>query len=347
LGHKSCHRQNPRKSIKKIIQYQHFESHLSHTNLSPIRKAHLKDEINWLWTQLWMKYNLYNRPTSLTLRNRYSWNIKNSTYNLLTLDILQRNFPFIIKNNTQCLLCDSTIESNEHLWKCDFSLRTLHKIFSTHQDILLSLLQSNASKPSVLINDTVKYSLLFKWTYKPYDSQIFDDDHPILLLIRNYIPRDLVGIFEANFRNRYEYKKLFLDFIYNLHLDIYKSIWKIHSEKWAELKRSLRINKTSFKSLKCKRQENNNDNTTSSHNSSFQHTHRTRSHFIYRNPYIDHRSYRTNHHQAFIRFTSSNFLHSCTFYQSISSLSSSLIFSALPHLFFLDCTTPVCHYLYT
>jgi hypothetical protein len=169
------------------------------------------------------------------------------------------------------------------------------------------------SKSSVFIDDSVKYSLLFKWTYKPYDSQIFDDDHPILLLIRNYIPRDLVAIFEANFRNRHEYKKFLLDFIYNLHLDIYKSIWKIHSEKWAELKRLLRINKLSFKSLKRKHQENNNDNTSFSQNSSSSHIHKTRSQFIYRNPYNNHRSYRTNHHQAFIRFTSSNFLHSCTF----------------------------------
>jgi ribonuclease HI len=319
---------NPRKSVKKIIQNLHFESHLAHTNLSSIRKAHLKDAINWLWTQLWMKYNLYNRPTSLTLRNRYSWNVKISTYNLPTLDILQRNYPSIIKNKTECLLCDSTIESNEHLWKCDFSLRALYKIFSKHREILISLLQSNASKPLILINDTVKYSLLFKWTFKPYDSQIFDDDHPIMLLIRNYIPQDLVGIFEANFRNRHEYKKLLLDFIYNLHLDIYKSIWKIRSDKWVELKRSLRINKASFKSLKQRRKDNH--NTTPQHNSPFQHTHRTRSEFTYRNPYNDHRSYRTNHHQAFIRFTSSNFLHSCTFYQSISNLSSSLIFSALP-----------------
>jgi hypothetical protein len=85
---------NPQKSVKKIIHNQHFELHLSHTNLVPICKAHLKDDINWFWTQLWMKYNPYNHPTSLTLRNRYSWNVKNSTYNLLTLDILQRNYPF-------------------------------------------------------------------------------------------------------------------------------------------------------------------------------------------------------------------------------------------------------------
>jgi hypothetical protein len=67
---------NPRKSVKKIIQYQHFKSHLAHKNLLPIQNAHLKGNINWLWTQLWMKYNPYDRPTSLTSRNRYSWNVK-------------------------------------------------------------------------------------------------------------------------------------------------------------------------------------------------------------------------------------------------------------------------------
>jgi hypothetical protein len=241
----------------------------------------------------------------------------------------------------------NTIESNEHLWKCEFTLNTLHGIFTTHREILLSLLKSNASKLSILIDDTVKFSQLFKWTYKDYNSQTFNKDHPILLFIRNYIPQDLVGIFEGHFSNRAEYKKLLLNFIYNLHLDIYKSIWKVRSEKWAELKRSLRINKLSFKAIKRKRQENNDNDTTLPPNSSPQRLRRTRSQFIYRNPFNDHRSYRTNHHQAFIRFTSSNFLHSSTFYQSISSLSSSLIFSSLPHLFFLDCTTPVCYYFYT
>jgi hypothetical protein len=108
------------------------------------------------------------------------------------------------------------------------------------------------TKLNILIDVTVKFSQLFKWTYKDFNLQIFNDDYPILLLIRNYIPQDLVTIFEGHFSNRSEYKKLLLTFIYNLHLDIYKTIWKVRSEKWAELKHSLCINKLSFKSAKHK-----------------------------------------------------------------------------------------------
>jgi hypothetical protein len=123
---------NIRKSMNKIEQFQHFEHHLSHKQLNSIRKAHCKKAIDWLWTNIWMKYNPYNRPTSLKLQHYYSWNIKNSTFNLPVLDILNYNYPSIIKNCTEYLLCNPSIETNAHLWNCSIILELLYTIFCKH-----------------------------------------------------------------------------------------------------------------------------------------------------------------------------------------------------------------------
>jgi hypothetical protein len=156
---------NIRKSIGKIEQFQRFEHHLSHKQLNGIRKAHCKEAINWLWTNMWMKYNPYDRPTSLKLQHRYSWNLKNSTFNLPVLDILNHNFPSIIKDRTDCLLCNSSVETNNHLWRYSVTLNLLYNIFRKHQLILIQLLEAQATKFRLMVNDTVKYSRLFKWAY--------------------------------------------------------------------------------------------------------------------------------------------------------------------------------------
>jgi hypothetical protein len=64
-----------------------------------------------------------------------------------------------------------------------------------------------------MVNDTIKYLLLFKWTYQDFDPSIhFDDDHSIMLLIYNYIPQELILIFTAHFNKRDEYKAILLSF---------------------------------------------------------------------------------------------------------------------------------------
>jgi hypothetical protein len=77
-----------------------------------------------------MKYNPCDRSISLKLKYRYSWNLKNSTFTLTVLDIINHNFPLIIKNRTECLLCNSSIEINDHLWS---TVPLLYDIFKKHQ----------------------------------------------------------------------------------------------------------------------------------------------------------------------------------------------------------------------
>jgi hypothetical protein len=208
-----------------------------------------------------MKYNPYDRPTSLKLQHRYSWNIKNASFNLPMLDILNRNYPSIIKDRTNCILCNSAIETNEHIWRCTVVMTLLHQIFQKHRAILIKLLEAHTTKLSLLVNDTVKYTRLFKWTYKNFDPTLtLVNDHPIMLLIRNYVPCELTSIFTAHFNRREEYKKILLQFLYNLHLDIYQQIWKLRSEKWKERKKALGIRRTDFTSLKRKNKRKRSDN---------------------------------------------------------------------------------------
>jgi hypothetical protein len=51
---------NLRKSMDKINNNRIFDSHLAHKNLTHIRDAHLKNEIDWIWTKSWSKYNPYD-----------------------------------------------------------------------------------------------------------------------------------------------------------------------------------------------------------------------------------------------------------------------------------------------
>jgi hypothetical protein len=98
---------NIRKAVGKIINFRNFESHLSHKTMDPIKNAHLNQDIDWFWTRKLIRHNPFDRPTSLKLTNSYSWKNKNATYNLPTMDNLQRNFPDLIQNDTNCLLYNS------------------------------------------------------------------------------------------------------------------------------------------------------------------------------------------------------------------------------------------------
>ncbi|PKC10154.1 hypothetical protein RhiirA5_471922 [Rhizophagus irregularis] len=82
-------------------------------NVSLIKvKAHS----DWEYSQLWFKYNSFSKPTSKQYTKYVSWKIKCSSNNLPMMDILNRNYPDLIKENEPCFLCSSHIETNEHLW---------------------------------------------------------------------------------------------------------------------------------------------------------------------------------------------------------------------------------------
>lgn len=77
-----------------------------------------EDTIQWTALSTWFQYNDYEDTTSFPYTKDASWKIKVSTNNLPILDILNRNYPKIIKDRTTCLLCSVGTETNEHIWQC-------------------------------------------------------------------------------------------------------------------------------------------------------------------------------------------------------------------------------------
>lgn len=81
-----------------------------------IKQATSDATIQWAATSLWFNYNSREDSTSFSHTKDVSWKVKSSTKNLPMLNILNRNYPKIIKNRTTCLLCTQ----HDHIWNCSF-----------------------------------------------------------------------------------------------------------------------------------------------------------------------------------------------------------------------------------
>lgn len=86
--------------------------------------------VNWEFTKFWMTFYLFNRLTARQLSKITSWKMKASTLQLPTLDILNKNYPDILKGLKTCFLCKTENETNLHLWQCQETLTLLAPIFN-------------------------------------------------------------------------------------------------------------------------------------------------------------------------------------------------------------------------
>ncbi|PKY63202.1 hypothetical protein RhiirA4_491365 [Rhizophagus irregularis] len=99
---------------------------------------------------------------------------------------MNRNFPLLIKDRTQCLLCENHVETNNHLWECPDNYESIKLCFMQMGDNLIKLLNSQADRLSLVVSDSIKYSPTFKWAYRS------DPIHPVaILLLKSYISNDL------------------------------------------------------------------------------------------------------------------------------------------------------------
>ncbi|PKB94059.1 hypothetical protein RhiirA5_439656 [Rhizophagus irregularis] len=112
-------------------------------SLHIIKKFTLEHRINWEYTQDWMNYNPFQKATSQSYSKHVSWRMKCSNYALPTLDLLNRNYPDILKGFDTCFLCSNSTETNEHFWICSESINILKDIFMKHELIYKSLIINN------------------------------------------------------------------------------------------------------------------------------------------------------------------------------------------------------------
>ncbi|PKY44394.1 hypothetical protein RhiirA4_458687 [Rhizophagus irregularis] len=93
-----------------IKNYRRFESHINHPSLSNIKEATKDNLIDWSLSSKWFKFNGRQDTTSIQHTKDTKWKIRCSTLSLPTLDIMHRNYPAIIGNNsTLCFFCDNTL----------------------------------------------------------------------------------------------------------------------------------------------------------------------------------------------------------------------------------------------
>ncbi|CAB4409384.1 unnamed protein product [Rhizophagus irregularis] len=150
-----------------------LHDHLSHQNITlnwneeiPLDKdvQSTKDHlIDWALSSKWFGYNGRNDMTSSLHSKDIKWRIRCSTLTLPTLDILNRNFPLVIKDRMNCLLCDTVNESNIHLWECPQLYDKIRNCFIVMGDKLIDLLKIHADRLSLVIVDSIKYSKTFRW----------------------------------------------------------------------------------------------------------------------------------------------------------------------------------------
>lgn len=84
--------------------------------------------IDWKFSQLWIKYNPFERPTSLKYSKLVSWHIKASTYSLPTLDILHCNYPSLLNDFVNCFFYDNTLETLHNITKPLFAITCVRNI---------------------------------------------------------------------------------------------------------------------------------------------------------------------------------------------------------------------------
>lgn len=305
-----------RKYVGKIIDFRWLDNHLNHRNLADIRLFTQKQMINWAVTSKYFHMNGRNDTTSKLHSKDVSWKVKSSINSLPTLDTLNRNFPDLIKDQTNCLLCDNAIETNEHLWRCASLLPHIRTSFQELADCAQEILRKDADKLNLYITDSIKYSNTFRWSLRSEET-ITDN---AILLLRSYVSEDLYRSFRTHFNTYVATVKSSLKFMDLSGRLIKQKIWKVRSSAWKDKKRTLNITKRSFKQYQ---RTSNNQNTRSFRQRNFG----------YICPQtVSLRNYYNRADLIFVILASSNFLHNGLMFNQLSyNLSENVSTFVFPH----------------
>ncbi|PKY49035.1 hypothetical protein RhiirA4_422638 [Rhizophagus irregularis] len=232
-----------RKTLGKIIDYRWLDNHMNHGNLSDIYTFTQRHMINWMVTSKFFHHNSRDTYTSDAHSKDISWIVKSSTNTLPTLDVLNRNFPKLINDDTNCLLCNDALETNAHLWHCPALLPHIRSTFQELAEQAQIILHKYADKLNLCIMDSIKYSDSFQWSFNLND----DITDNAILLLRSYVSEDLYQKFRSHFNTHKATVDALLKFMSISCQLIKRNIWKVRSAAWKQKKRTLNISKTSFK----------------------------------------------------------------------------------------------------
>lgn len=307
--------QDIRKVIGTIINYQRIDNHLSHQELADIKVATANNKIDWPATMAWFHHNSHPIGTSPNNVKQHKWIVQILTNTLPTLDLLNQRYPCLLNGFSICFQCNSATETNHHFWKCLARSALLYPDFQRLAAELETFLLEHGDQLTWSVKDSIHFSPIFRWTTQPFS---IGNTIPfeIYLIARNYVPMSFYKLIRLHCsRQKLAFKVLFawmkacLDEI-KLH------VWKPRSSLWKQWKQNHHLTKKDFKDYSKK---------FSRHVTLPRPLPRPRSRAPseYVNPLADFRNFKLSSDYLFILFTSSNFLHSGTFYNHLYSFNNS------------------------
>lgn len=175
--------QNIWKWVNNPIQAKTFNSFLNNNHLHHLRHI--------------IKEHIYDITTSAKKSCYLNFKMESLNFSLLTGDILKRNYPKLYPDiEITCPKCNVEHDTNPHLSLCSNHLSALYTILCTHRIKLIDLLTkvNDKSVPSEVMR-TVNKTEFFKHTLSQTpELLVLQLTHPSLL-IHNFIPYELSYLF--------------------------------------------------------------------------------------------------------------------------------------------------------
>ncbi|GBC08208.1 hypothetical protein RclHR1_07970010 [Rhizophagus clarus] len=220
---------NVRKFCNTPTAAAEFTRLINSSAYAPITNSITANLIDWDLTSKWIKHNPVDSPTSRKLAAIQAYKVKSATLQLPTLDKRQLFYPALYPKLTLlCPTCGQEPDSNDHIGQYVHSVNALFNILQKHY----------TTTPATFITD-VHRLLIYNFFPKL-----------LMTLISHVIPR------HTHIRN-----KIMLDLFSAIQQDIHDDIWNTHARNLHNFEKSvLNINKkdkkhyhSTFRSSKKKR----------------------------------------------------------------------------------------------
>src|SRR5436305_9242944 len=224
--------QNIRHAISTIQNNIQMDELFNHHKMSYLKKGILHADIDLYWTKIWLKWNPFEKLTSQQLSKTIGKRIRTITQQLPTGDILNRNYPLLIKDIPTCPQCNVVAETQDHFWSCPNTISNLYSITVNNiNSISMVIHDNNPNIPLSVIVDSFYSTDTFKWInfYNPM-SPTNTYTKNFRFLCQHTIPADLPILFKRYYRTRKNITIPLTSFLIGFHSDFISTIWQPRCE---------------------------------------------------------------------------------------------------------------------
>ena len=250
--------QDARHTLKIIQQFQQFNKLLKHPSLKLLQKYISRNQVDLKWTNLWFNHSPFDIPTCAKKSILQGSKIKYTLNILPTTDVLNRNYPKLIQP-LLCFSCTKHLESNIHLWRCVHARTHLHNACSALKIGIINIfkdLKPNAWKK--VRNHVMRMNIFQVDVHNP---KLLRNNHPILMLFHQLIPKCISEIFSTFKLGHNLYKSHLLNLLSDFYKHLHINIWSSRSKLFKIWKQEHNIKKDDFKNYyKMHKNNNSTDN---------------------------------------------------------------------------------------